>query len=1006
MNSSMKLIWQRSPVKILIAVAVILLGLGHFEYAAHRIRTQPLRVSITSQGKLSQEANRNGIQQEVFTSEPEIPEIQRFSARLTGENPEGLLVDWEYWKELHPSASKSPDARYFETALLLRTGDPDGAKEVVSALPEEEKNTPRYFLYSGIVSNAANDTLAAVSAYQQALIAQPRYFEAAYNLGVLFFNTGRFDESVDYLQRAIQYAGGLRKAAAYRVLGKSLMQIGRYDSAYEALNESILLEPAAIGARLSLAELLGVHMGRVVEARDLYREILRLDGNIPEVYLGQAELELREGDQDQAVVLLTDALPLFPDSGALRLELAKIYIDLGEYRLALSQLDLIAESAKNYANVLFQRGRVYYQQNKYPSAEEMFRRAYDISDSPFVESLNNLGLVLSAQDRLPEAVEAYEQAISIAPWYGRAFYNLGVARLALEDYEAAGVSFRKALAIDSEYQEAWYNLGVTESLRGNLNSAISAYRQALRLNPNDIKSRLNLAVQHRKLGNEAAALEEYQLVLQLNPEYTSAWFNMALLYRNQNNTVKAEEAYRKTIELEPEQKVYWMNLSALLSSGGRAEEARDLLLRALEVHPDAEELHFNLALQYEELGNPLSALQEYEAAVKLNPFYGRGWKNMGNLLSGLNRHQEAFDAFETAYNLSDTEDSYLEYLAGKELYALGQYSVAARYFDSAVESIQDNEFIWYNAGKAYQSLGNNKKAEEYYSRALSIDPDISRLMQDELSMLEESDEMFLGRIEDDPDNPVWPRQLAELLHRQGRHEEALNVLLEAAGNFPADPQIYTALGRLYAENENWTLAEKNFQYAAELQPGNAEISLETARIYRKQERFDKAESLYRLSMNRVDDPVTVMRELGELYYDQRKYTAAVDILKEAVSLKPAFGPTWMDLGKAYYRNKEYEKAVEPFSRCVDLMPDYAWAYVWKGRVLRKLGQFTEAETEFSKSVELDSRFDQGYLALGDLFREQDKKALALKAYEAALEIDPLSSSIRRRISSVSNQALP
>ncbi len=1001
MNSTARLLWQRSPVKILSAVSLLLLGLGHFEYAAHRIKSEPLMVSINTQARDFGGVNRNNIRQEVFAGESAVRDVTDFQERLSLEDPQQIEKEWTAWKVLHPEEAASADAAFFDVFLLMKKDGPASALDLLESMAEDRRQTARYYLYLGIMTSAAGRTLDALGAYQKALALRPNYFEAAYNLGVLFFNTGRQSEAETYLRRAVGYAGGIKKAAAYRVLGKSLMAAGRFEEAQGVLNESILLEPAAVSARLALAELLGQNLGRSDEARAVYGEVLRLDSNVPEVYLGLAELELKEGDRDQAVVVLSDALPLFPDSGTLRLELAKIYIDLGEQRTALGQLDLIAESDPQYANVLFQRGRIYFQQNKNAAAEEMFRQAWESSEHPFVEAMNNLGLVFSSQEKLPEAVEAYETAIAAAPWYDRAWYNLGVTRLSMEEYDAAEAAFAKALEINDGYQEAWYNLGVTEGLRGNLNASVDAYHQALALNPEDIKSRLNLAVQYRKLGDEPSALEEYLLVLKLNPEYTTAWFNLALLQRNLGNPDEAEKAYRRALALEPEQHVYWMNLSALLSSRNRVEEARDLLLEAVEINPDAEELHFNLALQYEKLGDFSPAVEQYEIAVSLNPAYGKGWKELGSLLSDLDRHFEALNAFTRAYSADEDPDPYLRYLAGKELYVLGRYPEALDYMNAALESIQDNEFIWYNTGKVYQALGNYARAEESYSMALNIDPGIGRLMEDELAMLDESDEIYLQRIEDDPNNPVWPSQLAALMYSQGRREDALEILHEAVLKFPGNADVLSSLGKIYADGDEWDEAEKYLRQAAGYQPDDPDISLDLAGVLQKLERFDDAESIYRTVIANQQEALAAQRDLAEMFYDLQKFPESAELLEQVVKARPEYGSAWMDLGKAYYRNKEYEKAGEPFARSLETMPDYPWAYVWYGRALRKMEEYDHAEELFRSALSLDPKFTQGYIALGDLYRELKRDALARDTYESALELDPVSSSIRRRIASVS-----
>jgi tetratricopeptide (TPR) repeat protein len=1002
MKGILTLLWKKSPVKILLFVLLLLAGLGHFEFAANRLRDEVIRIRIDSQPDLSGDTVPAETEQEIFYSVVSGSADNGWTSRLTTTDLPQLSSEWEAWKSEHPAEAQSEDSRLFEVALRIREGNYESAAVLLEEMKSLGEAGASIYLYSGILASLQGRSLDAISFYQQALSARPWFYEAAFNLGVLFYNLNNFTEAVDYLTVAVDYAGGLRRAAAYRVLGKSLAGLERFADARRALEESILLEPASIEARLALAELLGLHMDEPEAAREVYREVLKLEKNTAEVYLGLAKLETAEGDPGQAIQILSEALPLMPDGDSLRMELAKIYITIEEYQLAETQIQVLLESPGDISNALFQRGRIHYQRRKYSQAEADFRAAFEESAESFVEALNNLGLTLAAQENWEAAAEVYKKAIALEPWYDTAFYNLGLAELNLEEFRRAGEAFEQALAIRPDFQEAWFNLGVVEGQLGNFEPSIEAYSQALRLDPKDIKARLNLAVQLRRRGDEARALEQYRLVLELNPDYASAWFNIGLLYKRAGNLRQAEQAYLKAIELEPGQEAYWTNLSALLAGQKKIPEAIETLQQALEIHPESFTLRLNLALQYEKQGEVQAAFEEYTNAVTLNPAYQKGWRYLADLLSDRNQHTEALAAYQKALELRTEDDPYLDYKLGKEFYQVGEYRAAVEHLETALEEIRDNGFIWYNAGKAYQALGNQGKAEEYYGRALALDPGLGRYLQSRLSLLDESDTIFRRKMEEEPDNPVWPIQLSELLHRQGETAEALDILAAAIERFPGEVSIHIVLAKLNAELEDWRVAEKHFEQALNLQPGNPELAWEVARIYLEQEKYAEAEEKLLFAVERLQYPVRALRDLGEIYYKEKRYEEAIAVLTRAVALSPAYGPSWIDLGKAYYRAGQYEEALAPFAKGVELMPEYGWARVWQGRAYRKLEEFENAEEQFMQAVSIEEGFVQGFVALGDLYREMSLDFKALSSYEKALDLDPLDGAIRRRIASVGN----
>jgi len=71
-------------------------------------------------------------------------------------------------------------------------------------------------------------------------------------------------------------------------------------------------------------------------------------------------------------------------------------------------------------------GTLLYNQRKFGSAEEYYRRA-TVMDPNYALAFFDLGNVLDELRRLPEAIEAYKRAITLVPTYADAHYNLALA---------------------------------------------------------------------------------------------------------------------------------------------------------------------------------------------------------------------------------------------------------------------------------------------------------------------------------------------------------------------------------------------------------------------------------------------------------------------------------------------------------------------------------------------------------------------------------------------------
>jgi tetratricopeptide (TPR) repeat protein len=135
-------------------------------------------------------------------------------------------------------------------------------------------------------------------------------------------------------------------------------------------------------------------------------------------------------------------------------QLAVLLDQLGEQRLAQKEFQNALEQSPHDADLLNNYGYFYYNWGKMPEAEEKLRAALQIN-AKHQRAWNNLGLVLGANKRDSESLEAFRQAVG------------------------------------SE-AEAHSNLAFVMSARGEVAGARKEYHEALRLDPSLTRARLAL----------------------------------------------------------------------------------------------------------------------------------------------------------------------------------------------------------------------------------------------------------------------------------------------------------------------------------------------------------------------------------------------------------------------------------------------------------------------------------------------------------------------------------
>jgi tetratricopeptide (TPR) repeat protein len=124
-------------------------------------------------------------------------------------------------------------------------------------------------------------------------------------------------------------------------------------------------------------------------------------------------------------------------------------------------------------------------------SEILYRYASAIIDNNW-EAHARLGLVLSKQGRMDEAIDEYRLALTVKPDDTDARYDLAnvLCRKGMWD-EAVG-QYQEELKLNPDDFSGHNNLGVALLRRQRPDEAIAQFREALRLNPNDMDAQKNL----------------------------------------------------------------------------------------------------------------------------------------------------------------------------------------------------------------------------------------------------------------------------------------------------------------------------------------------------------------------------------------------------------------------------------------------------------------------------------------------------------------------------------
>lgn len=188
--------------------------------------------------------------------------------------------------------------------------------------------------------------------------------------------------------------------------------------------------------------------------------------------------------------------------------------DLWTHTLAVTDNNFIAEDNLGGALIL---------EGKEEAAYLHFEAATRINPRDPM-SRSNLGTYDETHNRLPEAIEQYQAAISLTSDPGllaQTYANLGAAQRALGEGDEARKSYDKSMRLNPFLPGSWLGMGLLARQQGKLQEAIDDLTYSIGLQPSAAAC-FELGQTFKENGQIPMARAEYQRALQIDPQLTAA----------------------------------------------------------------------------------------------------------------------------------------------------------------------------------------------------------------------------------------------------------------------------------------------------------------------------------------------------------------------------------------------------------------------------------------------------------------------------------------------------
>ena len=450
--------------------------------------------------------------------------------------------------------------------------------------------------------------------------------------------------------------------------------------------------------------------------------------------------------------------------------------------------------------------------NRSPNANRAVSAAPQKSRQELAAEHYQVGLKLSDEGKLDDAIDEFTTAIRMNPSdsqaylsRGKAFVAKGLPNLGVDDFTAS-------LHITPDVHEAVLARAQALLTAERPTEAVEDGRLAVRLDPNSAKSydTLGLAYTRAKRHEYELAVTCFQEATRLDPKLASrsktqiaqAYYDLAMDLDRQGQTTEAEVAFAEAKQRDPKfDAAYEQFKHAETVIDGDGSSRYEVGYRgglAATTPPNAK------AVELENQANELLNQQEYDKAIECytealrqDHRYAAAWFGRGKAFLEHGFPDTAVDDLNVAVGLSSSPVDVL-FERGRAYSAWGKHYIAIQDFTEVIRRRPSYTDAYFERGRAHLANRSYDRALADFSEAEKREPELTSTIKPLIA------DAYRGRAQD------------KLIGED--FEGSIRDLNESIRLEPKVAASYRVRGIAFARLGKWNIAMANYQRAIKLDP--------------------------------------------------------------------------------------------------------------------------------------------------------------------------------------------